>query len=184
MFKPVNIGRKRAGYPTIKFFKNGVASEYTGGRTASEIEGWVRKASGPASTVVHAVEVAQKLIKVCRTVLSWAVALSFLLHHRYFPHPFLIDCSLLQDNEFIVFGAFSDASSVEFQAFLDAAGRGSLPFAHTFDAAVAQALGAAIPSATAHKKFDGGKRLNILLIPSYPIHLSGYLLRILSLTNT
>ena len=95
LFEPVNIGRKRAGYPTIKFFKNGVASEYTGGRTANEIEGWVRKASGPASTVVHAVEVAQKLIKVCRTVLSWAVALSFLLHHRYFPHPFLIDCSLL-----------------------------------------------------------------------------------------
>merc|ERR1719295_2502884 len=35
------------GYPTLKFFKNGVAQDYTGGRTADTIVQWIQKKSGP-----------------------------------------------------------------------------------------------------------------------------------------
>ena len=38
------------GYPTLKFFVNGVASEYTGGRTEDEILLWISKKTGPSTT--------------------------------------------------------------------------------------------------------------------------------------
>lgn len=40
------------GFPTLKWFVNGVPTEYNGGRTADEIVGWIRKKSGPASKEV------------------------------------------------------------------------------------------------------------------------------------
>lgn len=40
------------GYPTIKFFKNGKDSDYTGGRTEPEIVSWASKKTGPAAVEV------------------------------------------------------------------------------------------------------------------------------------
>ena len=37
------------GFPTLKWFVNQKAVDYTGGRTADEIVSWIRKRSGPAS---------------------------------------------------------------------------------------------------------------------------------------
>lgn len=43
---------KIRGYPTIKFFVEGNAVEYSGGRTADEIVQWVKKKSGPAAVTL------------------------------------------------------------------------------------------------------------------------------------
>ena len=41
------------GFPTLKMFKNGVASEYQGGRSAADIVSYVKKASGPAAKTLN-----------------------------------------------------------------------------------------------------------------------------------
>jgi protein disulfide-isomerase A1 len=40
------------GFPTIKYFKNGKAVDYNGGRTESEIVSWVNKKSGPSFVTI------------------------------------------------------------------------------------------------------------------------------------
>ena len=49
------------GFPTIKFFKNGKASEYNGGRTEPDIVSWANKKSGPSFITVSTAEELQKL---------------------------------------------------------------------------------------------------------------------------
>lgn len=51
------------GYPTLKFYRNGNAVEYTGGRTADEIVTWVSKKTGPPAVELESVEAAELLIK-------------------------------------------------------------------------------------------------------------------------
>lgn len=51
------------GYPTLKFFRNGVAVEYGGGRQADEIVAWVNKKTGPPAKELDSVESAQKFLK-------------------------------------------------------------------------------------------------------------------------
>lgn len=40
------------GFPTLKWFVNGEATEYNGGRTADEIVNWIKKKSGPPTSAV------------------------------------------------------------------------------------------------------------------------------------
>ena len=56
------------GYPTVKFFKKGVPIEYTGGRKESDVLNWMRKKSGPATTLLKTLEELEKFKtdnKVC-----------------------------------------------------------------------------------------------------------------------
>jgi protein disulfide-isomerase A1 len=50
------------GYPTIKWFNSGKASEFNGGRTADEIVQWITKKTGPAAIPVETVEDAKALV--------------------------------------------------------------------------------------------------------------------------
>lgn len=49
------------GFPTLKFFKNGKASDYNGGRTEKEIVSWLEKKTGPAFHVLASEADFQKL---------------------------------------------------------------------------------------------------------------------------
>merc|ERR1712121_595058 len=50
------------GYPTLKFFRNGKATEYGGGRTADTIVSWLEKKTGPPAVAVASVEEAAAFV--------------------------------------------------------------------------------------------------------------------------
>ncbi|XP_055903001.1 protein disulfide-isomerase [Eupeodes corollae] len=51
------------GYPTLKFFRNGVAVDYAGGRQADDIVAWVNKKTGPPALELSTVEEIEKFLK-------------------------------------------------------------------------------------------------------------------------
>ena len=51
------------GYPTVKFFKKGVPSDYTAGRTEKDVINWVRKKSGPPTKLLKTAEEVEKFQK-------------------------------------------------------------------------------------------------------------------------
>jgi len=50
------------GYPTLKFFRSGSATEYTGGRTADTIVTWLEKKTGPPAKALDNVEAAHAFV--------------------------------------------------------------------------------------------------------------------------
>jgi protein disulfide-isomerase A1 len=44
------------GFPTLKFFRSGVATEFNGGRKADEIVTWLQKKAGPVTTTITTAE--------------------------------------------------------------------------------------------------------------------------------
>ena len=49
------------GYPTLKFFSEGVTIEYTGGRSQEEIVNWLKKKTGPPAEELTTVDDLDKL---------------------------------------------------------------------------------------------------------------------------
>jgi len=60
------------GYPTLKFFKDGVDQEYTGGRTADTIVTWLDKKSGPSAKQLDSQDEAKEFVSANKvTVLGF-----------------------------------------------------------------------------------------------------------------
>eukprot|EP00730_Choanoeca_flexa_P002236 TRINITY_DN10966_c0_g1_i2.p1 TRINITY_DN10966_c0_g1~~TRINITY_DN10966_c0_g1_i2.p1 ORF type:complete len:464 (+),score=190.02 TRINITY_DN10966_c0_g1_i2:26-1417(+) len=57
------------GYPTLKLFKNGKATEYKGGRTEDTIVSYMRKATGPPAKELATAEDAEKYIEASKVVI-------------------------------------------------------------------------------------------------------------------
>ena len=56
------------GYPTIKFFNGGDATEYSAGRQADDIVNWLKKKTGPPATLLTSAEKATEFSKSAEAV--------------------------------------------------------------------------------------------------------------------
>lgn len=62
---------KVQGYPTLKFFANGIDVEYTGGRTANDIVNWVLKRTGETTTSLADTEAVKSFTDSAEVVLVY-----------------------------------------------------------------------------------------------------------------
>ena len=60
------------GYPTIKFFIKGQPIEFNGGRTAADIVNWIKKKTGPASTLLSSNEQLEEQKKANKVLAAFA----------------------------------------------------------------------------------------------------------------
>eukprot|EP00163_Fabomonas_tropica_P013914 TRINITY_DN2553_c0_g1_i1.p1 TRINITY_DN2553_c0_g1~~TRINITY_DN2553_c0_g1_i1.p1 ORF type:complete len:529 (+),score=222.24 TRINITY_DN2553_c0_g1_i1:125-1711(+) len=114
-----------SGYPTLKFFRNGKASEFGGGRTADDIVEWLKKKTGPAFVTVNTVDEAQKFV----------------------------DTSLDKKLEVAVIGFFPEGADKDVYEQV-AKDTDDVPFAYTSNADVAAHFNAKLPGIATIKKFD------------------------------
>lgn len=57
------------GYPSLKFFRNGISVDYNGGRTADEIVSWLTKKTGPPALELKSVDEAKAFIEANNVVI-------------------------------------------------------------------------------------------------------------------
>lgn len=115
------------GYPTIKWFKNGKVSDYSGGRDAEGFTTWVLMKTGPPSVLVETADELTKLTKKNEVVVL----------------------GLFSKNEGPEYESFIEIATSE--------GMDAVQFVHTTNDAVAATLGLkAGPTAMILRDFDSG----------------------------
>jgi protein disulfide-isomerase A1 len=60
------------GYPTIKFFIKGQPIEFNGGRTAADIVNWIKKKTGPPSTLLTSTDQLEEQKKANKVLVAFA----------------------------------------------------------------------------------------------------------------
>ena len=72
------------GYPTIKFFRGGKPTDFTGGRTGPEIVSWLKKKTGPPAGILEDVDSTKAFIeKEDVVVIGFFKASVFLFRHVF-----------------------------------------------------------------------------------------------------
>lgn len=115
------------GYPTLKWFSNGVPTDYDGGRDSASISAWVQKKTGPPSVPAQTVAELAKLTKNNDVVVLG------------------------------LFSEFKGAEYDSFYAVASDDKLSSVQFVHTTSTEVAAAQGLkGVPGAVVVRTFDGG----------------------------
>lgn len=67
--KPLAQRFQIRGFPTLKLFRDGVPSEYQGGRTAADIVSYMKKQAAPVITPLHSLDEVEKFSQTDRVVI-------------------------------------------------------------------------------------------------------------------